>query len=558
MNFSSILVKIQAFFYSILIMFFGFFPGGSAWINEKTASYSFSVDATDTGEVMGNKVSNMNIYSVGSIPSATDYINCDPLQFTEYIQIMQCTGGNLERDPFINPNDRTVLDDYDFSKIFNDCDNILALGAKPYLKLGSVPLKFTTDPKMTALNFNNYGPDNYEDFYKFIEDYIQALVDRYGIDECRKWRFGVWTEYESHDWFDTPSGKPEDAEREYYKLYDYITAAVVSKLGNDVQIGTHSMGIVEGLWTETNIFNHVVNGTNAKTGAKGAPMTFFDISHYDKTAEELRENDLITSITRVKKAAEAVGLKNLKYGIDEARIQYGTPGTNSKGLNLRIVGHTYQSAYDARILSICVRYGIDYISSWGYLSGGAFAGYPSVSYHVANSYYNLLSKKQLAVSKTVKKGIVPGAEVDVLAGADELSGDVALVAYNFKPELAYNTKTNVSVDVKLPDGYGSKANVTRYLINDDANFFDEWQQDRKTFKIGDDCSAWSPDDPGLDLGATLTAQWARDLYFKDLRPKYIEKSKLIPTSEQLDVVDGKVSINIALDANASVFYSISK
>ena len=56
---------------------------------------------------------------------------------------MQCTGGAANRDLFKDPLDFDTLDDYDFSSLITSCKGILTYGAKPHLKLGSVPLKYS-------------------------------------------------------------------------------------------------------------------------------------------------------------------------------------------------------------------------------------------------------------------------------------------------------------------------------------------------------------------------------------------------------------------------------
>ncbi len=124
-----------------IISFFGNLFGFSDAIN----NYEFSVDATQTGNVLANPASNVNIWSIEGNPFVNAKINEENniFEFVNYVQFMQCTGGNAQRDLFVDPLDRTVLDDYDFSTLINNCRGVLNLGAKPFLKLGSVPLKYS-------------------------------------------------------------------------------------------------------------------------------------------------------------------------------------------------------------------------------------------------------------------------------------------------------------------------------------------------------------------------------------------------------------------------------
>ena len=82
-------------------------------------------------------------------------------EFVKYIQLMQCSGGTADRDLFVDPLDRSVLDDYDFSRLVENCRGILSLGAKPHLKLGGVPLKYTTGVEYGGFDMNVYPPDEY-------------------------------------------------------------------------------------------------------------------------------------------------------------------------------------------------------------------------------------------------------------------------------------------------------------------------------------------------------------------------------------------------------------
>lgn len=69
----------------------------------------------------------------------------DVTEFVKYIQLMQCTGGTPDRDLFKDPYDTSTFTDYDFEPLIKNCRGIIRLGAKPHLKLGGVPIKFTSD-----------------------------------------------------------------------------------------------------------------------------------------------------------------------------------------------------------------------------------------------------------------------------------------------------------------------------------------------------------------------------------------------------------------------------
>jgi hypothetical protein len=110
--------------------------------------------------------------------------------------------------------------------------------------------------------------------------------------------------------------------------------------------------------------------------------------------------------------------------------------------------------------------------------------------------------------------------------------------------------------VKAPQFDGKQVRIVKYVIDDDCNWFDEWVEDRKTYGIGDDCFAWSPDDPTVDNPTTLSDPEAREIYKNELYDKYTECSKLVPTEQTATVENGELVLEINLDPNAVVFYEI--
>ena len=158
----------KQFFSAILAAIIGFFGALSANITDRINNYEFTVDASQTGEVLANPVSNVNIWSIDGNPFVNKKINeeYNIFEFVDYVQFMQCTGGNADRDLFVDPYDKTVLDDYDFTVLVDNCRGVLELGAKPMLKLGSVPLKYSAKADPNAyFGTNIYPPDDYNVYY---------------------------------------------------------------------------------------------------------------------------------------------------------------------------------------------------------------------------------------------------------------------------------------------------------------------------------------------------------------------------------------------------------
>lgn len=551
----------KLFFSAILAAIIAFFGTLSANITDRINNYEFTVDASQCGDVLANPASNVNIWSIDGNPFVNQKNNeeYDIFDFVNYVQFMQCTGGNAERDLFLDPLDKTVLDDYDFTVLIDNCRGVLELGAKPMLKLGSVPLKYSAKANTDAeFSTNIYPPDDYNVYYNYIAAICQALVDEFGRDEVLTWRFGVMTEYENASWFMANSGDPDESAAEFCKLYDYTVAALIDVIGEDVFVGAHSMTVTEGLWDEAKFIRHCAEGTNYKTGKKGSRICYLSASFYDSTPGDFTDGKtLAETIDFLRSTAESYGLNDLIYGIDEGRILCGnTSGKDSDQLLSRTCGFTYQAAYDARMYRTMFMNDINYFSSWYYLSNGLLDGNPTLSYYVARNAAKFGGAK-LAKTEKTRRGWVPKAEVEAVSAFNSETNTLHIMAYNFKNKVDYKAPADLELTVKAPQFDGKNVKITAYVIDDDCNWFDEWQQDRITYGIDDECFGWSPDDPIVDNPTTLQNPEAREIYFRELKPKYYECSKLVPAQETVTVQNGEISLGITLDPNAVVFYEIT-
>lgn len=552
----------KAFLASLLAAITAFLGSVSTFGIDLINNHKFTVDASQTGEILSNPASNINIWSIDGNPFVDKEINEDYniFDFVNYVQLMQCTGGNAQRDLFVDPYDKTVLDDYDFSTLIENCRGILALGAKPMLKLGSVPMKYSAkaDPD-SFYGTNIYPPDDYDVYYNYIASIAQALVDEFGKEEVLTWRFGVMTEYENSDWFTANSGDPGETAIEYCKLYDYTVAALIDVIGEEVFVGAHSMTVTEGLWDEAYFINHCANGTNYKTGEKGSRICYLSASFYDSKPGKYTEGKTLPeTIEYLRSTAESAGLTNLIYGIDEGRILSGNTGgvDNSELLN-RTCGYTYQAAYDARLYKQMFENNINYFSAWGYLSNGLLEGNPTVSYHVARNAAKFGGSRLVKTDRT-GYGLVPFAEVEAVSALSEDGKSLRIMAYNFKNKVDYKNPADLKFTVKLPEGFSGNVKVTAYVIDDNCNYFDEWVKDREIYGIGDDCFAWSPDDPCIDNPTVLSDPEAREIYKNELYDKYTECSKLTPSEQTVTVENGEITLDVTLDPNAVVFYEITE
>ena len=556
----TIIEKLMALFTALISLIGSFNFGAST--ERPYDEIKFTINAnTVISDELPNVVNNVNVWSIEGNPFKDAKLNEENniFEFVEYVQFMQCSGGTEARDLFIDPLNREVLDDYDFTVLIDNCRGVVNLGAKPMLKLGSVPLKYsknaTTDH---GFGINPYPPDDYNVYYNYIYALATALVNEFGREEVASWRFGVMTEFENGDWFVANDGKAKSAFKEYCKLYDYTVAALIDVIGKDIYVGAHAMSVTEGQWDERDFIEHCAVGTNYKTGEKGSKLCYLAGSFYDYAPGEYTSGyDLPGTINNLRDAAEEYGLNDLEYGIDEGRLLVGTvSGANNDELNSRTVGYTYQASYDARLIAQMWNNDIDYFSAWGYLSNGLLEGNPTVSYHVAKNAAKFEGYK-LVPTATQQAGNIEGADIGAVAAVDENTGALRVMAYNFKNSLDYDSTIKTQYVINLPKYNGQTFNVKAYVIDDDCNYFDDWCEDRKTCNITDDCFNWSPQDPQIDSPTTLMDENARSIYFNELYPKYTEASKLTPVDSVATVEYGKLILDVELAPHAVVFLEIT-
>ena len=524
--------------------------------NEGLLQLGLTIDARHpTKDVIPNIASNINIWQMGNafVNPMIEFPEYDEFQFVKWVQLMLCSGGSETRDLFKEPLNRSNLKDYNYSLLIRNCEGILRLGARPYLKLGAVPLKLTTEPEINSSGFNIYPPDSYDEYYSYIRSLVSTLVEHFGKDEVASWRFGCWDEYENGSVFRAKSGDAKESFEAYCKLYDYTAQALIDVIGSEVFIGAHSMSILNGLWDECDFIDHVAKGRNYANGQIGTKISSLSVSFYDNSPNNLSYRSLEETVKPLQKKAKECGLNDLIFGVDEGRVLTGAKGKGSSSLNSRATGLTWQAAEDARLFLQAINLGMDYFSAWSYLTGGNTQGYPTVSYHVASNIAKFAGYRKINVDYPSIKD--KEKEIGCIAGVKD--DTIRLMIYNFTTDIHSKEVDEITLNLLLP--YNSrKAKVVKWLVNDDCNFFDEWQADRQRYNIGNEAFQWSPDDGQVEANIILNDPEAKKIYWEQLRDNYIKCSELKPKTSSIRIRSRKYSENVALARNNVLFIQITK
>ena len=314
------------------------------------------------------------------------------------------------------------------------------------------------------------------------------------------------------------------------------------------------MTVSEGLWDERDFISHCSSGTNFCTGQQGTRLCYLSSSYYDKTPGRYADKSLVECISLLREHARKEGFNDLIYGVDEGRI---LQGTDHKDLVPRAIGNTWQAAYDARMFKTLIDHDIDYFSHWAFTTRGLWGGIPSVSLHTANLFYTLTGNIRVAtenLSLTQSPFDKEIANTDCIAAIDKRKGNLYLMFYAYSDSVFEKKKRTISCRIEGLNKNVRHAIITRTLVSDDSNFFDEWEQDQQKRHITDDDFGWSKSSFVIDR-PTLKKRQHID-YFRGRESFYGRCSELKPQTSSIDLNEGSATLSFSLPVHGVVLYEI--
>ena len=240
-----------------------------------------------------------------------------------------------------------------FSGLITSLRNFMLTGFKPRIVLDNVPWEMSL-PRIEDTYGNTKPPNDYNIWRQYVNAYIQVLVDEFGMEEVKTWRFRVATEpnYTPDHWRGT--------KEEYFKHYD-ITVDEILKVIPDAIVGPGNL-LTEGVATyTTELIDHCANGTNYATGATGTKMDFFALSYYEKLDnQEVRFEDVVRLYRN--KLNTYSQFNNIPFDIHEFGILRGDNGV--RGLSLSD-GTELGASWYATIADLAYTYNVTEIYDWG-------------------------------------------------------------------------------------------------------------------------------------------------------------------------------------------------
>ena len=160
---------------------------------------------------------------------------------------------------------------HDFAGIDRIYDRVRALGLRPIVELSFMPRDLASDPSKTVFEYGAIvsPPKDWDRWGGLVRDLTAHLVDRYGLDEVRRWAFEVWNEANLDVFW---SGTRD----EYLRLYDVSVAAVKSV---DASLVVGGPASAAGKWVDELL---------AHCRASGAPIDFVSTHTYGNAPLDLR------------------------------------------------------------------------------------------------------------------------------------------------------------------------------------------------------------------------------------------------------------------------------
>ena len=504
--------------------------------------------------------------------------------FTRWVELMACTGGNDARDLFKDPHDRTTLDDYRFDALVKACRGILRMGAKPYLKLGNVPPKFSSDYDGGEFAMNIRPPDDPRPHYRYMKALARTLRDAFGRDEVRGWRFAVLTEADNAGWFAAKSQDAADTRERFFELYDWTALAFEEELGGGLTFGTHLLYpdiYLKQRFRAHDVIAHCLEGRNRATGCVGAPLKLLTISYYHGIPGEAGRQGaqwagLFDGLAEVRGAALAAGFSDIVTGVDEGRVITSRPGLKKKDVAMRAVGQSYQAAFDVRCAKSVMDAGANYFAMWGFFSGSAQStnhgdhcwmahdvrndvlaqGGPAFPYFTAREFACFEGMTRIPAS--APDGLSDGDELDALAALACDGRTVRVAVSRFRDQLEFAGKREVVLTVKVPVVWdGRRVRVSVLTLDDRNNWFVDWEADRRAAGIADTDYLWSPDCHAPLCGMCLQKAEHR-AFFAQMLPKYMAKAgRVRPAEIMLDVLAGTVRVPLSFVGNGAAFATLA-
>lgn len=308
---------------------------------------------------------------------------------------------------------------YDFTRIGAVYDAILAAGMKPFVEVGFMPTDLASQQETIFYwRANGAPPKDYDKWRDFIAAFATFLVERYGREEIRSWRFEIWNE-------PNLDGFWRGDQAEYFHLYD-VTAGALRGVDPQLLIGGPSTA--GAAWVPDMIAHAGQSGAALDfitTHTYGVDGGFFDEDGHDDNKLSPNPDAVIGDVRRVREQIEASARAGLPLHFTEWSTSYNPRDP---------VHDAYLSA--AFILEKVKRCEgmVQSMSYWTYTDLFEEAGPPPASFHGGFGLLNregVRKASYFAYKYLNALGVDELAQDDASAWVTRKGDDVAALVWDF-------------------------------------------------------------------------------------------------------------------------------
>jgi xylan 1,4-beta-xylosidase len=387
-------------------------------------------------------------------------------------------------------------------------DTYLERGMKPLVQIGFMPEALSSHPQpyqhhwKPGDTYNDiytgwaYPPKDYGKWAELVYQWVRHCVQKYGQGETESWLWEVWNEPNIGYWKGTPE--------EYHKLYDYSADAVrralpQARIGGADSTGPASANAAAFL---RNFLNHVVNGTNYVTGAKGSPLDF--ISFHAKGSPKFVEGNVVMGIENqlrdLSRGFEIIAsfpeLKNKPIVIGESDPE-GCAACASRfypqnAYRNGLMYASYTAAVMPRHLDLAAKYGVNLLGAvtWAfefedqpYFDGFRDLATNGVDKPVLNVFrmLGMMTGDRLAVENPaampldsmVTSGVKQNPDVHAMASIDAHSMAVLISNYHDSGKAG----PAAPIDLRISGVPADRVRLQHYRVDDaHSNSFEAWKR----------------------------------------------------------------------------------
>lgn len=354
-------------------------------------------------------------------------------------------------------------------------DRLLALGIRPFVELGFMPSALASgDQTVFWWRGNVTPPRDMAEWVALVTDLVRHLVDRYGLEEARRWPFEVWNEPNLDIFW-------EHADQQaYFRLYE-ATARAVKDVDASLQVGGPALSpgpTVDDWWAP---FAEYVT-------RREVPIDF--VSRHAYSAHEPQEvpfgcyqalrapSDLLDQFGEARRSLAGTALADLPVHITEFNTSY------------RPDNPVHDTAYNAAYLAPVLAGGGDLVDSfayWTFCDVFEELDLPTSFFHGG---FGLLTHRQVAKPTFHLYAFMARMADQVLArGEDHLvctdgAGRVTVLAWQpvgGTGDDGAAERHEVHLSVPVPGrggpGEGTSAFILRERVNEsDGNAFAAWRE----------------------------------------------------------------------------------